>query len=198
MFNKNITKDEINLMPLRKYEGKIIIISCAKSMEGAASELRKHSVIGFDTEKRPSFQKGVKHSVALVQLALPDKVFLIRLNLTGLSPDLVKIFSNENILKVGIGTSEDIVSLQEMENFNPSGFLDLNKITEKLGIENVGVRNLSALILGYRISKRQQVTNWERLKLTDNQVNYAAMDAWVCLEIYNKLSDWGYLKAHCP
>jgi ribonuclease D len=193
MFNKNITKDEINLMPLRKYEGKIIIISNAKSMEGAASELREHKVIGFDTEKRPSFQKGVKHKVALVQLAVPDKVFLVRLNLTGLTPDLVKIFSNENILKVGIGTSDDIVSLQEMEYFNPSGFLDLNKVTEKLGIENVGVRNLSALILGYRISKRQQVTNWERLKLTDNQVNYAAMDAWVCLEIYNKLSGWGYI-----
>jgi ribonuclease D len=198
MFNKNITKEEINLMPLKKYEGKIIIISGPKSMAHAVSELKKHKVVGFDTEKRPAFQKGVKNQVALVQLAIPDKVFLIRLNLTGLLPDLIKIFANEDILKVGIGTADDIVSLREMANFDPSGFLDLNKITEKLGIENVGVRNLSALILGYRISKRQQVTNWERLKLTENQVNYAAMDAWVCLEIYNKLAGWGYIENHVP
>lgn len=193
MFNKSITKEAINLLPLRKYEGKIIIISNEKSMLHATSELKKHSIIGFDTEKRPSFQKGVKHQVALVQLAIPNKVFLVRLNLTGITRELKDIFSDEKIKKVGIGTADDIISLQEMQNFVPAGFLDLNKMTEQLGIENVGVRNLSALILGYRISKRQQVTNWERLKLTDNQINYAAMDAWVCLEIYNKLNDWGYI-----
>lgn len=193
MFNKSITKEAINLLPLRKYEGKIIIISNEKSMWHATSELRKHPIIGFDTEKRPSFQKGVKHQVALVQLAIPNKVFLVRLNLTGITRELKDIFSDEKIIKVGIGTADDIVSLQEMQNFVPAGFLDLNKMTEQLGIENVGVRNLSALILGYRISKRQQVTNWERLKLTENQINYAAMDAWVCLEIYNKLNDWGYI-----
>jgi ribonuclease D len=193
MFNKVITKDEINLLPLKKYEGKIIIISGEKSMAYAAAELREQKVIGFDTEKRPSFQKGVKHQVALVQLATPEKVYLVRLNLTGFTRDLVKLFSDEDIIKVGIGTADDISSLQDMQKFTPAGFLDLNKITEQLGIENVGVRNLSALILGFRISKRQQVTNWERMKLTDNQINYAAMDAWVCLEIYNKLSNWGYI-----
>ena len=193
MFNKSITKEAINLLPLRKYEGKIIIISNEKSMLHATSELKKHPIIGFDTEKRPSFQKGVKHQVALVQLAIPNKVFLVRLNLTGITRELKDIFTDEKIKKVGIGTADDIISLQEMQNFVPAGFLDLNKMTEQLGIENVGVRNLSALILGYRISKRQQVTNWERLKLTENQINYAAMDVWVFLEIYNKLNEWGYI-----
>lgn len=193
MFNKSITKDEINRLPLRKYEGKIIIISNAKSMAYAAHELKQHKAIGFDTEKRPAFQKGIKNQVALLQLAIPEKVFLIRLKLTGITPELIKILSDENILKVGIGTADDIGSLQDMEKFEPAGFLDLNKVSERLGIENIGVRNLTALILGFRISKRQQVTNWERLKLTENQINYAATDAWVCLEIYNKLSGWGYL-----
>lgn len=193
MFNKSITREEINLLPLKKYEGKIIIISNEHSMRKAAAELRTYPVLGFDTEKRPSFEKGVKNQVALVQLAAPGKVFLIRLKLTGLTADLKDIFSDDRILKVGIGTADDIASLQESSYFKPAGFVDLNKTTELLGIENVGVRNLAALILGLRISKTQQVTNWERIKLTDSQVNYAAMDAWVCLEIHNKLTGWGYI-----
>lgn len=193
MFNKSITKEEINQLPLKKYEGKIVIISNENSMRKAVSELQTYSVLGFDTEKRPSFEKGIKNKVALVQLAAADKVFLIRLKYTGLTGELKKIFADEKIKKVGIGTADDISSLLEAGHFKPAGFMDLNKITEDLGIENVGVRNLAAIILGLRISKTQQVTNWERLKLTDSQVNYAAVDAWVCLEIYNKLNDWGYI-----
>jgi len=193
MFNTSITKAEINLLPLKKYDGKIVIISNEQSMRKAAAELRDYPVLGFDTEKRPSFEKGVKNKVALVQLAVPGKVFLIRLKFTGFTRELKRIFSDEKIKKVGIGTADDIASLLELENFNPAGFIDLNKVAEELGIVNVGVRNLAAIILGLRISKTQQVTNWERLRLTDSQMNYAAVDAWACLEIYNKLNEWGYI-----
>ena len=192
MFEKSITKDQINSLPLKKYEGKTVIISNINALGGALAEIEKESVVGFDIERRPSFEKGVKHQVSLVQIAIPEKVFLFRVNILGIRPSLRRFFSNEEILKVGIGLDDDLASLQEMARFKPAAFLDLNKAAANLEVENVGLRNLTAIFLGFRISKRQQVSNWERVKLTENQINYAAMDAWACLQIYNRLSYWGY------
>ncbi len=51
------------------------------------------------------------------------------------------------------------------------------------------MKKLTAIVLGFRISKSQQLSNWENKKLTDAQKLYAATDAWVCYEIFKKLSE---------
>jgi len=64
---------------------------------------------------------------------------------------------------------------------------------KELGAESIGARNLSAMILDIRISKSAQTSNWENEILSQKQIRYAATDAWICLEIYNKLEGWGYV-----
>jgi ribonuclease D len=130
--------------------------------------------------------------VALIQVAVPEKVYLLRIHQTGLTNTLTKFLSNEEILKVGIALDDDLIALNRRRRFQPKGFKDLNRIAPTLGIENIGARNLSALILNTRISKNQQVSNWENHVLSGQQIKYAATDAWLCLEIYNKLKYWGY------
>jgi ribonuclease D len=76
----------------------------------------------------------------------------------------------------------------------PQSFYDLNEELKRVGFENVGVRNLAAMVLNVRISKSEQVSNWEAPVLTEKQLLYAATDAWACLEIYNKLQYQGYLE----
>ncbi len=195
MFEKSISKDEINTLPLTWYEGKVVIASTKSQIDKAIFEIEKHNVVGFDTESKPAFRKGQFNHVALLQIAIPDKVYLLRIIQTGITDTLKNFFENPNIIKVGIALDDDLVALKKRRNFKPAGFLDLNKLAQTLKIENIGARNLSALILGGRISKSQQVSNWENPRLTGPQIRYAATDAWICLEIYNRLKEWGYLSS---
>jgi ribonuclease D len=194
MFEKSITKDRINELPLFKYEGKVIIAATDKQIDKAIFEIEKHTIVGFDTESKPAFKKGQFNHVALIQIAVPDKVYLLRIHQVGITNVLRNFLSNPKITKIGIALDDDIIALNKRRKFQPMGFKDLNLIAPSLGIENIGARNLSALILNSRISKNQQVSNWENHVLTTPQVKYAATDAWICLEIYNKLKYWGYVE----
>ena len=79
---------------------------------------------------------------------------------------------------------DDLRQLKQLKEFEESNFIDLNILGPQLGFESIGAKRLSALVLGGRISKRQQVSNWEAARLSEAQVNYAATDAWICREIY--------------
>lgn len=193
MFEKRITKQEINELPLVKFEGKIVIAADEKQIAKAIFEIEKYDLVGFDTETKPTFKKGEFNHVALVQIAIPDKVYLLRIHHTGITTPFVNFLSNKRITKIGIALDDDIIALNKKRKFEPAGFKDLNRIAPTLGIENIGARNLSALLLNSRISKNQQVSNWENPMLTIPQVKYAATDAWICLEMYTKLQYWGYL-----
>jgi len=193
MFDKSITKNEINELPLFRYEGKTIIAATDKQIDKAIFEIEEHDIVGFDTESKPAFKKGQFNHVALIQIAVPGKVYLLRIHQVGITHTLSKFLSNDSITKVGIALDDDLISLKKRRRFLPRGFKDLNMIAPTLGIEKIGARNLTALILKNRISKNQQVSNWENHVLTTPQIKYAATDAWVCLEIYHKLMGWGYL-----
>lgn len=193
MFEKKITKLEINELPLFRYEGKVVIAATEKQIDKAIFEIEKYDLVGIDTESKPTFRKGEFNHVALVQIAVPEKVYLLRIHQVGITNTLKRFLSNDQITKIGIALDDDIIALNKKRSFEPKGFKDLNLIAPTLGIENIGARNLTALLLKTRISKNQQVSNWENPILTTPQVKYAATDAWICLEIYNKLNYWGYL-----
>ena len=193
MLVKRITKEEINALPLFRFEGKTVVAADDKQIAKAIYEIEEFDTVGFDTETKPMFLKGQFHHVALVQVATSEKVYLLRIHQAGITDTLARFLTNEKILKIGIALDDDLAALNKRRKFTPRSFHDLNKIAPKLGIENIGARNLSGLILGARISKSQQISNWENPVLSEQQVRYAATDAWICLEMYNKLKYWGYL-----
>ena len=190
MYEKSITKEELRELPLLRYEGKIKLIEDKKEIEKAIQHCREYDLVGFDTETKPTFKKGQYHAVALVQLALKDMAYLIRVSKTGVDENLIGLFEDSNTIKLGIGLRDDIKDLQKMKNFNDAGFLDLNEFAESLEMESIGARKLSGIFLNGRISKSQQVSNWENSRLTPAQMNYAATDAWICLDIYEKMLAW--------
>jgi ribonuclease D len=183
-----ITQDELNLLPLNAYNGKVQVVTDAKHFPKIAAEIRKHKVVGFDTETRPSFKKGQSYKLALLQLAIPGKVFLVRTHHTGLDEHIISIFENPEILKAGVAIRDDIKALQTLATFIPRSFIELATLSREVGLEVESVKKLAALILGFRISKSAQTSNWEAPTLTEKQIEYAATDAWVCLELYEKLN----------
>ncbi len=183
-----ISNDEINLLPLGSYEGQVVVISQPEELSKAFEEIARHERVGFDTETKPVFVKGHRNKVALMQIALPDKVFLIRLKTTGITDEMVDFLQNENIGKVGVGIRDDIKAVQVLKRFKPAGFVELTELTRLAGLEVESVKKLTALLLGFRISKGAQTSNWEAENLDPKQITYAATDAWVCLQIYNRLT----------
>ncbi|WP_422360058.1 3'-5' exonuclease [Reichenbachiella sp.] len=186
---RKITKQEVNALPLMKYEGEYQIIDEESQVKEAVEALREAEIIGFDTETKPAFRKGESYPVALLQLSLPNMAFLFRLNKISLSEDIVSLFEDSKIKIVGIGIRDDIKDLQKLRNFKPSGFVDLNELGATLGFESIGARNYAGMFMNHRISKSQQVSNWENEVLTESQISYAATDAWICLDIYNKMME---------
>lgn len=183
-----ITNEEINALPLGAFDGSVDVIDQPGQLEEAFAEIKKHSVVGFDTETKPVFVSGHYNKVSLVQIALPKKVFLVRLLRVGMTPQLIHFFENQDILKAGVALRDDIKALQKLKHFEPDGFLELAELAKKCGLQVESVKKLTALLLGFRISKSAQTSNWEAASFNEKQISYAATDAWVCLNIYNKLS----------
>ncbi|MFZ2905550.1 MAG: 3'-5' exonuclease [Cyclobacteriaceae bacterium] len=185
---KTISHEEINLLPLKAFKGKIELITQPEKVTRAIHEINEHEVVGFDTETKPAFIKGQVHKVSLLQLAIPHKVFLIRLNFTGLTNEITHFLENDNISKAGVGIRDDIKTLHRLGKFQAAGFTELSTLAREAGLEVESVKKLTAILLGFRISKGAQTSNWEAEQLNEKQITYAATDAWVCLEIYRKLS----------
>ena len=186
-FEARIEKSEISTMPTAVFQGRIITIDTAADVDKAVKALSQESIVGIDTETRPSFRKGVQHNVSLIQLSTPDTSFLIRLNRTGIPDSLISFLENRQISKIGLSLHDDYQALNKRRKFKAGGFVDLQKEVGNFGIEEMSLQKIFAIIFKQRISKSQQLSNWENDVLTDKQKLYTATDAWACLEIYNRL-----------
>ena len=187
-YQETITVEEIQDYELSWFKGEIVIVDNQITFGKVLPRLLKEKVLGFDTETKPSFRKGHKNKVSLIQLASGDLACLFRLNRIGIPRELVDLLANPEIIKAGVAVHDDIRFLKSLKKFNPAGFVDLQGFVKDFGIQSSGLKKLTAIVLGFRISKRQQVTDWEAEELSEAQQLYAATDAWVCREIYKKLT----------
>ena len=186
-FPERLNKEHIKNFPIMSFKGKMHLIKEKKDLKEALKILRSKSVLGFDTETRPTFKKGDQYSVSLLQLSTRDEAFLFRLNYLGLPEELASLLADPDILKVGVAILDDIRALRKLRKFDAEGFVELSNIGSDLGIATCGLRNLAAIFLGVRITKKEQLTNWERPDLNSSQCLYAATDAWICLKMLSFL-----------
>ena len=189
MFKISIDASDIEKMPLGSFPGEIHVIrNCGVDFIRAITYLSRQNVIGFDTETRPVFEPGKPHHhVALLQLSGAEHAFLFKVNEIGMRKMLCKLLSNPKILKIGAACHDDVRGLQYYSKFDAKGFIDLQKIVWEWGIKDKSVKKMAAIIMGCKISKTQQLSNWEAEEFTQAQKMYAATDAWICREMYIKL-----------
>lgn len=186
IYNK-YDKALISSLPVVQFPGRIIVILTPGETEKAVRYLLSQPLLGFDTETRPSFKRGHQFKVALLQVSTEDTCFLFRLHYTGLTPALVRLLEDETVEKIGLSWHDDVNSLHRLGDFNLGRFIDIQNLVQKLGIEDLSLQKLYANLFGQKISKRQQLSNWEADILNDKQKLYAATDAWACIKIYKEL-----------
>ena len=189
MFVSEITNEELRALSLAQFDGKIHVIEHPGAAESVIDRLRSCSVFGFDTETRPSFTKGKVNRVALLQLATANEAYLFRLCKMDIPKKLLALLSDPNILKIGAAINNDMDVLKRTVKLTPRGFIDLQNMVHKFNIKSIGLAKMAGIVLGVRISKSQQLSNWENSTLTPAQQRYAATDAWMCYMIYEKLME---------
>lgn len=182
-----LDKKEITDMPPVAFPGRIISIITASEAEKAVDYLLSGDILGVDTETKPSFHRGEQHQVCLLQVANRDTCFLFRLHLTGITPAIKRLLEDTTVKKVGLSWHDDIRGLQARESFTPGWFVELQDIVPRLGIKDLSLQKLYANLFGLKISKRQRLSNWEAAILSDKQKQYAAIDAWCCINLYEEL-----------
>ena len=188
VYVESITNEEVSQLPIGAFSGKIVVIDRPEDVATACEQLRQNPLIGFDTETRPSFTKGHTNKVSLLQLSGPDTAYLFRLNRVGFPETLRSLLSSRDHAKIGVGVYDDIRGLRSLHRFQPQNFIELQNVAPRYGITEKSLRKLAAIILHFRISKAQRLSNWEAQQLTPAQQLYAATDAWVGREIYIELS----------
>ena len=186
-FALHIDKTAIQALPLTSFDGEVIIVDKPEKVEEAVGYLTQFSVLGVDTEARPSFKRGVHYPTALVQVSTMERCYLFRLTHVGMPKELALVFANPDICKVGLAFKDDLNGLRRRRDFKPANCIDLQSIVCKYGIMELGLQKIFAIVFGQRISKAQQLTNWENSHLTPEQAKYASTDAWATLKIYLEL-----------
>ncbi|KAL6620068.1 hypothetical protein ACP70R_035207 [Stipagrostis hirtigluma subsp. patula] len=152
-------------------------------------------VIGMDCEWRPNFEKNSKpNKVSIIQIA-SDKIAFIF--------DLIKLYEDEpkvldscfrrimcssTILKLGYDIQCDLHQLSqsygELECFQSyEMLLDMQKLFKEV---TGGLSGLSKEILGAGLNKARRNSNWEQRPLSQNQKEYAALDAVVLVHIFRE------------
>ena len=181
------SKDLIQWLPLAAFGGEVIVVDTPEKVEEAVAYLSKQPAVGVDTESRPSFTRGVHYPTALLQIATEERCYLFRLTHVGMPQALADLFANPKITKVGLAFKDDIAGLRRRRDFKPANCVDLQTIVPKYGILDMGLQKIFAICFGRKISKAQQLTNWENSHLTPDQARYASTDAWATLLIYKDL-----------
>lgn len=186
-YTHHIAKELIHWMPLAQFEGEVIIVDQPSQIAEAINYLQNQQIVGVDTEARPSFTRGVHYPTALLQIATRERCYLFRLSRIGMPKEIAQFFASPTVCKVGLAFKDDLNGLRRLRDFKPSNCIDIQNIVKKYGILELGLQKIFAICFGKKISKTQQLTNWENENLTLEQARYASTDAWATLLIYEDL-----------
>lgn len=194
----SIDKQLVNQMPPVTFAGRIHVINAISQVKSAVNALRTAAVVGFDTETRPCFRRGERHMVALLQLSTDSDAFLFRLHQTGIPEPLKRFLEDESMVKVGLSTGDDFHQLARMSDCKPAGFIELQQLVKQYLITDMSLQKIYAILFHHKISKGQQLSNWEAPQLSEAQQSYAAIDAWACLHIYRHLQSGAFIPNASP
>ena len=185
---RSISREEMNTLPIRRYEGAVHLVESPAMLERAAADILREAVVGFDTETRPAFRKGESHLPSLAQVATARAVYLFPLQRLDCSAMLGELLGAPHIVNAGVALADDLRQLRQLFEFSPAAALDLGHVARRHGLKQTGLRNLTGIFLGTRIPKGTKTTNWAAPRLSPQQVTYAATDAWACRELYVKFA----------
>ena len=197
-FTIAIDKRLIAEMPTVTFDGSITVIENEHDAAEALAYLRTQALVGFDTETKPNFRKGVTNRVSLIQISTDERSFLFRINKCGFTRELIDFIECDDVIKVGLSLKDDFHMLHRLCEFEPRNFVELQDMVKDFRISDLSLQKIYAILFQERISKGQRLTNWEAPRLTGAQMVYASIDAWACRRIYLLLKSGAFVPEESP
>jgi ribonuclease D len=188
---RHVSREEVNALPIRRYEGAVHVIAAPSELAPAMDDILQETLVGFDTETRPAFRPGESYPPSLAQVATGRAVYLFQVQRPEIAAAVARMLGEAHIVKAGVGLADDLKSLKKIVAFHEKSIADVGALAQRHGLKQSGVRNLAGLFLGFRIPKGTKTSNWARQKLSEQQIVYAATDAWACRELYLKFRELG-------
>ena len=188
---REISREQMAALPIRRYEGEVVLVHTRAHLERAVEDIHAERVVGWDTETRPAFRPGESYLPSLVQVATARAAYVIPVQRIDAAGEVAGLFGAAAVLKVGISVADDLHKLKMVFPLEPASVLDAGKVAKRHGMAQTGLRNLAAIFLGIRIPKGAKTTNWASPRLTEQQIIYAATDAWACRELYLRFEELG-------
>jgi ribonuclease D len=188
---RQISREEINELPIRRYEGPVAVVASPHQVAPALDDILQETLVGFDTETRPAFRPGESYPPSLAQVATARAVYLFQVRHPEVAAAVARMLGEARIVKTGVGMADDLKNLKKVVAFHEKSIADIGAVAQRHGLKQSGVRNLAGLFLGFRIPKGTKTSNWSRSQLSEQQIVYAATDAWACRELYLRFQALG-------
>jgi hypothetical protein len=153
---------------------------------------RKKCVVGLDLEWKPTHGSNKNPALALLQISTKYQCLLVRLcNMKHIPDALIEFLNDSSILKAGVAISNDVKLLYEQYGVITKGAVDVQHFVHKYDRETKtnGLAGLAESVLSIQLNKSHKIRcgNWEATILSRDQIEYAALDAWVGCEILESL-----------
>jgi ribonuclease D len=181
---RRISHADMMELPVLRYEGQVRLVASPADLAAAIADIRAESVVGFDTETRPAFRKGESYLPCLAQVATARAVYLFQLQQQDFAAPMAELLSAASTAKAGVSLADDLRNLKKLFPFDEKAIVDVGTVAKRHGLKQTGVRNLAGIFLGFRIPKGTKTSNWAAPRLSQQQITYAATDAWACRELY--------------
>ncbi|CAO1948098.1 unnamed protein product [Urochloa humidicola] len=154
---------------------------------------RYHIVAGLDVEWRPSYSSK-QNPTALLQLCVDRRCLIFQLlHADNLPAALGEFLGDRTIRFFGVGVEADAARLRADHGLEVGRAVDLRGYAEEYmdrpDLRQAGLRAIVAAVLGVELAKPHKVTmsRWDARSLSDEQIIYACVDAFVSSEVARKL-----------
>eukprot|EP00929_Paragymnodinium_shiwhaense_P103282 TRINITY_DN66674_c0_g1_i1.p1 TRINITY_DN66674_c0_g1~~TRINITY_DN66674_c0_g1_i1.p1 ORF type:complete len:702 (+),score=131.13 TRINITY_DN66674_c0_g1_i1:132-2237(+) len=190
-------------LPLEPCRILVVNNSRCEAYSWLLEDIAQADVVGFDSEWVPEWGTDADHPISVLQLAFPFRrwVYVIQLGksrgkLHRLPPEVQRMLVNPEVLKVGFAVGRnDMVKLKQCGiGVGDVTAVDTQSLCEWLlgwhASGSLGLGHAARLLLGINMVKDKRIScsDWDREVLTPDQIRYAAMDAWVPLQLLAVIS----------
>lgn len=181
------------LAPFRGIDlNRIRLVASAEDVDDAYAALAGQTHVGFDTESRPTFQRGEQSDGPhVLQFATLEHAYIFQTHVAQAGAAIAALLESRTVTKVGFGLDSDKTQIRAKLRVEPRSVLDLDAVFRERGYrKSVGLKSAVAIVFGQRFSKSKRIgtSNWSNRRLDERQLLYAANDAYAAIQVFSALA----------
>ncbi len=172
-------------MRLDKPRLAVFTVDSNASLDDLIEALSGAAQVAIDAERASGFRYSQK--AYLIQIAIRDKGIWLVDPVADVDLSALVEHLNSKTWLLHAAT-QDLPCLAEL-GFMPAALVDTELSARILGLERVGLGSVCENLLGIELAKEHSAADWSQRPLTQEMLDYAALDVDVMFELWEKLQE---------